>query len=189
MPIHVYYEGDFEVSDIPAGVPADPRSSFETDIEFPAVLAFGYGVELNDEVRVEADVEWVQHSLFSSLPLDVANNQALLPADELEANWEDTWTFGLGGDWKFAPNWVARAGYIYLPSPVTDETLTPTVAEEDQSVVSVGLGYENNGRRVDLAYAYGIFDGRSIDDNDNPAYNGDYDFEAHLLGVSYGQTY
>ncbi|HEY8240806.1 MAG TPA: outer membrane protein transport protein, partial [Kiritimatiellia bacterium] len=149
MPIHVYYEGDFEVSDIPAGVPADPRSSFETDIEFPAVLAFGYGVELNDEVRVEADVEWVQHSLFSSLPLDVANNQALLPADELEANWEDTWTFGLGGDWKFAPNWVARAGYIYLPSPVTDETLTPTVAEEDQSVVSVGLGYENNGRRVD----------------------------------------
>jgi long-chain fatty acid transport protein len=189
LPIHVYYEGDFDISNIPAGVPASPSSSFETDIEFPAVLAFGYGVEVNDAVRVEADVEWVQHSLFSSLPLDVANNQALLPADELEADWEDTWTFGLGGDWKFAPNWVARAGYMYLPSPVTDETLTPSVAEEDQSVVSVGLGYENEGRHVDLAYAYGIFDGRSIDDNNTPAYNGDYDFEAHLFGVSYGQEY
>ena len=187
---HVYYEGDFTVSSVPPGLPGvTERSSFETDIAFPAVLAFGYGIELNEKVRVEADVEWVEHSVFSSLPLDVGSNQALLPYDQLEADWEDTWTFGFGGDWKFAPNWVARAGYMYLESPVTEETLTPSVAEEDQSVVSVGLGYEKEGRRIDLAYAYGIFDGREVQDNLNPAYNGDYDFEAHLFGVSYGQTY
>jgi long-chain fatty acid transport protein len=189
---HVYYGGDFTVSGIPAGVPlpgVTERSDFKTDIAFPAVVAFGYGVELSETVRVEADVEWVQHSVFSSLPLDVGNNQALLPADELQTDWEDGWTFGFGGDWKFAPDWVARAGYMYLESPVTEETLTPSVAEEDQSVVSVGLGYEKDGRRIDLAYVYGIFDGREVQDNLNPAYNGDYDFEAHLFGVSYGQTY
>jgi long-chain fatty acid transport protein len=188
--IDVDYDGDFEISNLPPGIPGTtPKSDFETEVSFPAVLAFGYGVEMNDQVRVEANVEWVQHSVFDALALDVDNNQALLPADELEADWEDTWTFGLGGDWKFAPNWVARAGYMYLPSPVTEETLTPSVAEEDQSVVSVGLGYDKGGRRIDLAYAYGIFDGRRVNENLNPAYNGDYDFEAHLVGVSYGQTY
>ena len=187
--IHVDYEGDMDVSGIPPGFPASHRSDFETEIDFPAVLAFGYGIQLNEKVRVEADIEWVQHSVFEELPLDVAENQAILPYDSLNAEWEDTWTFGLGGDYKFAPNWIARAGYMYLESPVPDETLTPSVAEEDQSVVSVGLGYEKNGRKIDLAYAIGIFDGRTISDNENPAYNGDYDFESHLFGISYGQTY
>ena len=187
--IHVDYDGDMTVSGIPPGFPALPRSDFSTEVDFPAVLAFGYGVQLNEKTRVEADVEWIQHSVFSELPLDVAENQALLPYDSLNSDWEDTWTFGLGGDYKFAPNWIARAGYMYLPSPVPDQTLTPSVAEEDQSVVSVGMGYEKDGRKIDLAYAIGIFNGRTISDNENPAYNGDYDFESHLFGISYGQTY
>jgi long-chain fatty acid transport protein len=189
-PIEVDYEGDFEISNIPGPIPGiTPRSDFETSIDFPSVVGLGYGIEVTDTVRVEFDVEWVEASRFQELALDIGTNGALLPSTVLPANYEDNWTFGVGGDWKFAPNWMLRAGYIYLETPVPEETMIPSVAEEDQSVISVGLGYNKGANRVDLAYAIGLFDGRTVDENLNPAFLGDYDFESHLISMTYSRAF
>jgi long-chain fatty acid transport protein len=189
-PIDVDYEGDFEISNIPGPIPGiSPRSDFETSIEFPSVVAVGYGIELTDTVRVGVDVEWVEHSRFKELDLDVGSNGALLPSTTIPADYEDNWTFGVGGDWAFAPNWVLRAAYMYLETPVPEETLIPSVAEEDQSVLSAGLGYSSGPNRFDVAYAIGLFDGREVKENNSSAFVGDYDFESHLVSVAYSRTF
>lgn len=190
--IKVDYEGDTHISNIPdAGKLPLPlsvvsaRSDFETEVEFPSVIGIGYGWDVNEKLSVGVDYEWIEHSLFDELELDVGNNAALLPSTTIPADWDDNWTLGFGLDYKLNDLWTARAGYMYVETPVPSETMTPFVAEEDQSVISVGLGYEKDARRVDLAYAYGIFDGREVSDNVNPANNGKYDFESHLVAVSY----
>lgn len=191
--IEVDYEGDSKITQTPVAAPfpalVTSRSDFETTIEFPTVIGAGYGIELTDRLRIEANVEWVEHSTFDQLEIDAGSNTPLLPQSTIPANWDDNWTYGIGADYRLNDALVLRAGYIYLETPIPSQTMLPSISEEDQSVVSIGCGYTKGRHTVDLAYAYGVFDGRDVDDNANPAFNGSYDFEAHLVGASYGYTF
>lgn len=188
LPFNMDYDGDFNLSNIPNGVPATPSSDFNTKIKYPQIAAVGYSVRVTDTIRLEANVEWLEHSRNQSLDMDIGANNALLNSlstNSIAQNWKNTWTFGLGGDWQFAQNWLLRAGYVYMPTPVPQQTLMPSAAEEDQSVVSVGVGYRRLHHSVDVALAQGLFNGREVRNNQVPSYNGDYDFCSTLLGVSY----
>jgi long-chain fatty acid transport protein len=185
----VDYEGDFRVSNIPGPI-ASPRSDFDTTIRFPAIAGFGYGFQVNDKLKIGIDAEWIEFSRYDSLSLDVAENNALLgPAANVSQDWNDSWTYGIGVDWQFADDLTLRAGYMYIESPIPDQTMSPTLPDANRSVFSVGLGYKVEGHSLDIAYAYSLFDDRDINNNQNPAYNGDYDIASHLLGVSYGYTF
>jgi len=200
-PVKVDYEGDTTFSEFPAGAQAmgaSPSSDFDASIEFPAVAALGYMFKLSDTVRIEADVEWIEFSRYDEVALDAGNNNALLhrPGDPnptgpvvLRQDWKDTWTYGLGADWDVTREVTLRAGYIYLQSPVPDETLAPTLADADRSVVSIGAGFHSGPQSIDLAYGLSIIDSREIDNNQNPAYNGKYETRSQIVSVSYGYSF
>lgn len=191
-PFDVEYDGTFEASNVPGALAAmgvTSSSDFETKIKYPTIVALGYGLKLTDTLRAEIDVEWVEHSRNDSMPLDIGNNNVLLSTTRIPQNWDDTVTVGVGLDWAFAENWTARAGFMYLPTPTPTETTIPVASEEDQEVVSLGLGYRDGPHTVDLAYAVGLFDGRSVNDNVVPAVNGEYDFESQLVAISYGYRF
>lgn len=194
--VKVEYEGDFEISNIPAAAKVSPllqaltsRSDFDTEIEFPAVAALGYGVKATDTLRFEVDVEWIEFSRYDALDLDIGNNSLLLPSRTITQDWEDSWTFGVGADWNLRPELVLRAGYIFIESPIPDKTLAPTLPDADRHVVSVGLGYEKGGHALELACAFSFFDERDIEGNQNPAYDGEYELTSSLFGLSYGYTF
>ena len=196
-PVKVDYDGDSDISGAQA-VGMNPSGDFESSITFPTIVGLGYGIELTDAVRVEADVEWVEFSRYDSLSLDAGNSNPLLngPASRnpraplvVRQNWKDTWTFGLGADWKVAEELTLRAGYIYLQSPVPEETLAPTLPDADRHVVSVGAGWHRGVNRVDLAYGYSIIGDRTVTKDQNPAYNGTYETTSHLMSVSYVRAF
>ena len=186
-PFDLKFKGDMETVDIPP--PAVASSDVDTTFKFPTIVSLGYGIQLTETVRVEADVEWLQFSRYKSMAIDAGNNNALVGAlglADTPQNWDDTWTFGLGADWRFMPDWTLRAGYKYLPSPIPDTTFAPTALDVDQSVVSVGLGYQIGRHTIDLAYALGLFDTRRVHANQNPLYQqGTYEFEGHLAALTY----
>lgn len=190
--IKIDYDGDVSLDHVPApaGLPpplsgVSARSDVKTSIEFPPIASAAYGVELGNSIRLEAQVEWIGFSTFKTLDVDAGSNAALIPPTMREQNWENTWTFGVGADWRMTEAWTLRAGLLYLQSPVPDNTFTPFMADEDQPVLSLGVGFNRGSHAVDLACAVGLFDGRSIRDNANPAYNGDYDFQSSLLSLGY----
>ncbi len=189
LPFDMDYAGDFDLSHIPSGAPAVPSSAFNTTIKYPQIAALGYSLRVTERVRLEANVEWLNHARNETMGLDIGANtpmlQQALGTTALPQDWKNTWTFGLGGDWQFLPRWQLRAGYLYMPTPVPQHSLMPSAAEQDQSVVSLGLGYRRDHHAVDLALAQGLFRGREVRGNQNPAYNGDYDFRSTLLGLSY----
>jgi long-chain fatty acid transport protein len=189
--IDVDYEGDFTIDNVPgAGTPAAvarSRTDFESTIKFPNVVALGYGVDLSDRLSVGAEVEWFQWSRYDQQTLDIAENAPLLGGrDTITTDWDDALNFGAGAAYRLDDQWTARASYIFLASPIPDETMLPVLAENDQHVISVGLGYASGAHRLDLAYGIGIYDDRDIDNNQQPALNGKYEFSSHLLAVSYG---
>ena len=200
-PITVSYDGDFTIdpgnagSTPPSAAPAflSPQTDFGTEIEFPATVALGYGLKITDKVRLEADVEWIEHSTYDQQTLNVGRDNPLLiqalGSNTIRQNWDDTWTFGLGLDWDVTKNWTVRTGWTYLPTPVPSETLTPYQAENDANILAAGLGYKVKNHKIDVAYAYNLMNDRTVKDNQNPYYNGSYEFDAQLLSLTYSYSF
>lgn len=191
-PVKVDYDGDFTASQTPPPLQAlglGQKSDFSTEIEFPAIVVVGYGLDLTDRIRVGVDAEWVEFSRYDELPLDIAQNNPLLLQGSIPQNWDDIWTFGTGVECQLNDRVVLRGGYKYLPSPVPSSTLAPTLPDADKHQLSAGVGFQQGSHRVDVAYAYAILDDRTIGDNLNPAYNGSYESTSHILSLSYGLTF
>ena len=191
-PVTVCYDGTFKISNVTptaAFLGASSRSDFETEIEFPTIVAAGYGINITDTIRLETDVEWIQFSNFDSLDLDVGNNAFLFPSTRFRQDWDDTFTAGIGGDWRFSPNWVVRAGYQFYESPVPDRTFSPTIPDANQHVFTVGLAYNYKKHAVEIAYGADFYDERKIDNNQNPALNGTYQNTVHLFSFAYRFTF
>ena len=190
--VTVDYEGDFEMTPMPPAGSLPPvvtaTSDFETEIDFPSVVAFGYGLQATEDLRVEVNVEWVEHSTFESLDVDIENNNALLLAavgtTSVPQHWDDTWTVGVGVDWAFSPGWELRGGWMGIPTPVPDATMAPVLPESDRNVFAVGLGRMGDGSVIDVAYALTVAEDATVDSPVNPV-NGEYEFDSHLVVISY----
>lgn len=183
--ITINYEGDFDLDNVPAAFGGqDLHSGFGSEVQFPTIVAVGYGFQVCDTVRLEVDAEWIQFSNFDQLPLEIQSPPPGLPASAPQ-DWEDTFTIGIGGDWRFASNWVLRASYQYYESPVPDSTLSPTVMDANQNVVTVGLAFHSGHHGLELAYSPVFYDTRHIRNSYNPAFNGDYEITLHLISLAY----
>jgi len=191
-PVKVDYNGDFQASDIPPSLQmaVAAKSDFGTSIEFPDIVGLGYAVKVTDALRVGVDIERIRFSKFDSLNLDIGRDSMLLPSSTVPEQWADIWTAGFGAAWQVAPEWTLRGGYIFMQSPVPDQTLAPILPDSDQHVVSAGVGYRKGGQTVDLTYAISFNQDRSIADNVNPAYNGEYRVKtSHMLQLAYGLSF
>ncbi len=184
--MNVDYDGDFDLHDTP-GI-GDFTTSFETQVKFPNIVALGYGIQLTDTVRLEADVEWIQFSRFQELPIKVGANPAV-PSMDIPEDWRDTFTIGIGGDWRFAPNWVLRGGYQFYQTPVPDKTFSPTIPDANQHVFTVGLGYRYKRHSAEIAYGADFYERRNIDSSYDPSFNGRYDITVHLFSMAYRLTF
>ena len=184
-PVNIDYDGHFQLGNVPntlGGVGF--RNAFHSNIEFPTIVAVGYGVQLTDRLRLEVDVEWLQFSNFDKLPFQVQAAPPGFPS-EVAQDWKDTFTAGFGGDWRLNSNWVVRGGYQFYQSPVPDHTFSPGIPDADQNVITVGLAYKHNKHTMEVAYGADFYNERRITNNQNPSFNGVYDITVHLFAFSY----
>lgn len=156
----------------------------EGTIDYPTIVALAYGIELTDTFRIEADAEWLEFSRYQELAITDARGQTTVTPQDLD----DTWTAGFGAEWRFVPDWTLRAGFMHLQNPTPDSTYSPLGPDEDQQVLSLGLGYAKDAHSVDLGYAYGLFNGRSVQGSANSP-DGRYDYDSQLLCLSYGYKF
>ena len=191
-PFDVDYDGDFSVTAVPAGVAplgVTSTSDFESEIKYPTIVALGYGYQVNERLQVEFDVEWIEHSRNETIPIDIKNNTVLLPSPTVPQAYDDNWTFGVTVDYIVNDTWTARGGVMHIQTPTPTSTTIPVASEEDQEIISVGATYHGETYSIDLGYAYGVFGGRDVTDNINPAVNGHYDANAHFFAASVGRHF
>ncbi len=160
------------------------RSDISAEIEYPATAALAYGFEFTDTLRAEFNVEWMEFSSYQNLTVKDSVFGTIIAPQKLE----DTWTFGVGAEWDFATHWTARTGFMYLQAPTPDETYSTLGPDENQGVISLGLGYETEHHAIDLGYAYGLFDGRTVSGSSGSP-DGSYDYDLHLLALSYAYKF
>jgi len=179
----VEYEGDTRVT--VAGMPALAPSSFKSEIEFGAKATVGYAIDVSEDLTLALDVDWIESSVYENLPLDFGANNGVFPfPPAIPQNWDDTWSYELGARYQLNDAWNISGGLSYLESPVPSATIAPTLVTNDKVIYRLGTGFAKGAHSLDVTYAFSESD-RSVSNNLNPAYNGEYDLVQHIVSLSY----
>jgi long-chain fatty acid transport protein len=188
LPVSVDYEGDFEVSSLPAPLRGTflPSSPFDSEIEYPGSIGVGWGWDVTEKLSIGVDFEWIQNSTHDDLPLLIGANQPLLGgAQGIDLRWRDSISTGFGVSYEVDEHLTLRAGYLYSESPLRDETYIPSVPANDRHILSVGAGYAWSNHSVDFAYSFMPMESRNVSGALQPAFNGDYDYRWNVLAISW----
>jgi long-chain fatty acid transport protein len=189
--VTVDYGGDAQFTQILTGnaqldaviatrLPFNQKLGVETSIEFPDTASLGVAVQLTDRLLTEVDVNWTGWSSFDELPLTFTTVPAL--SDIIPENYNDTYHYRLGFKFESGSGAEWRFGYAYDETPLPDESVGPLLPDGDRNVFTAGYG--TAGGHWDLALMYLTAEKRTITNN-RDLFNGTYDTDALLLGVTY----
>lgn len=187
LPVTIKYSGRFETVGMPAvllGAGFTSTSSFESDMTFPGSIGLGYGVDITDRLTLGFDFQWSANSSHDDIPLAIANNQALLPANRALLGWKNSIDLGFGATYELSSAWLLRCGYLFSENSQEAVNYTPAVAVNDRHVFGIGVGWRGKREGIDLSYAYVFNPTRTISGAAQPAFDGRYKHQWHVISLS-----
>ena len=185
LPIDYTFTGDadFDVEDpaLRASLPPDGEGSAELSVPSAMTVAVAYRFPFG--LQAELDATYVGWDTYDEVPL-------MLPGDVLSVsprNWENQLAVRLGLEYAPGP-WSTRAGYVYDPTPIPDETLDFTLPDVDRHALTAGFGYDlPHNVRVDSALWVLIPNSRTTGTEPfAPRDKGEYRVQAWVASLSLG---
>jgi long-chain fatty acid transport protein len=188
-------EGDASVNTavfLPPGFPTTGpafNSDASAQITTPEQVNLGLSHDINKHWTIMGDVQWTRWDRFQELDVEIE-----APTGEIhsvtEEQWENTWFYALGADYKPNKKWVFRGGAAYDQSPVDDQFRNPTIPDSNRVLLSAGAGYNfTDDLRLDVGYMYVFFQDATVDleldptDPTSTSLNADYEGNANIVSV------
>ena len=154
--------------------------------------------ETTEKLRLSGLVRWAKWSNFDNLTIKNKNvpslplggsltSYALLGSVSIENDWEDTWLFSVGADYKLNGKWTVRGGIAYEMDPIDDQsTRMAVIPDTDRLWLTLGSTYKyNDDLQFDVGAAYlkGVGD-KDLYDKVGGSKVGEYDkLDCYLVGV------
>lgn len=189
-------EGDFTFSN-----GQGPAANFNgyvfnmtTSIETPDTVMLTGTWETTDRLRLSGLIRWANWSDFdelkikNSVPGQVDSLSGGMFREKTVINeWQDTWLFSVGADYRINDAFTIRGGLAYETSPIDDQsTRMAVIPDTDRIWFSLGASwYPTQDLQFDVGATYlmGIGDSDLYDDV-NGKKAGKFDsLDAYLLGV------
>lgn len=202
LPVALDNSGSTDV-DFSAQLPAFTRAGYRAHArtELPLTVGLGASWQIAERWSLGLWVDWHRWSAsYDTFKVDLSNgsdaavNAALGPdpSDRIPLNWDDRFVFALGTSYQIAENWTLRAGYRYGKSPIPNDLVTPLNGATLEQALTLGLGWQSDDWRLDLAYGYEFTDTSRVGRSGYRA--GEYSNSAfrpslHLVSLSLGRSF
>lgn len=171
-----------------------------TTIETPDTVMLTGTWEATDQLRLSGLIRWANWSKFkelnikNDLPFVVESKLGHMAGQfknlSIENDWQDTWLFSVGADYKINSAFTVRGGIAYETSPIDDQsTRMAVIPDTDRVWLSLGASwYATKDLQFDVGATYlmGIGDKDLYDGlkSEGGKKVGEYDsLDAYLLGV------
>ena len=128
----------------------------KADLDLPANASLGFNYQVNDMFSFQGEAAWTGWSRFKQLDVKFTDNTGLpISHSVTDENWQDTYFFSLGGNWKLANGWALRGGVGHDKGAVTDGYRTPRIPDGDRTWASLGASYAfSKTVTVDAGYTH-----------------------------------
>jgi long-chain fatty acid transport protein len=139
-------------------------SKADLEMNIPQMVMFSGYHELTDRFAVMGNIGWQKQSEFGKTNVSISStNSKSFTADR---NFDDTWHFAVGLQYRIKEPWLFSLGFAYDKSPVDDDDRTPDMPVDRQLRYGTGIQYEWN-KDITLGFAYEYLDAGDADINQN----------------------
>lgn len=159
------------------------------DVELPDTFILSVWQQVSDRWEAMGDLSYTRWGSLKRLDVVSRNSGGLLLTENF--NYDNAWRLAWGAAYRVNPVFKLKFGIAYDRTPVSDGDRSARVPDNDRLWFSLG-GQWSMGQygRVDIGYAYLFVKDPSINQTRNGVtLRGDYDANAHLLGVQYSARF
>ena len=160
-----------------------PATTFNADLTLPQNITLGVGYQLNEKLRLAADIQFVGWSSYDSLNFIFADTTDLLKYQYNNRSWKDSFIWRVGCEYGVNEALTVRGGFSYDMNPIPDNRIIPDTPDSDKIAISTGATYTVADQLdIDASFIYvEAFkrSGRNIDHG----FEGTYKARAFIPGI------
>ena len=182
--------GDFDAP-APFRSQLPPDGPINSTFKLPQQWTAGVAYRPLDELELEADLVWTDWSVFKTLDISVpANAPTGTQTLSTQEGYTNTFSVRVGGEyWLPDIGLGLRAGFIYDPTPIPPQFLTPSLPDIDRDDVSLGATKELGNFDLSVGLLWVIPKTRATATGDAtmpPEYKGTFDVSAFVASLTLG---
>lgn len=111
------------------------------DIDLPAVAELAVNHDLNEQLSIQASINWFGWSSFDVLEANLENGLDVLLKEE---NFKNARKYSVGATYVLDNTWTVRAGFAFDEGAVSDEHRSLSIPDTDRRWFSAGTTYTLN---------------------------------------------
>jgi long-chain fatty acid transport protein len=187
---HSQIKYDFKGSALTTGAPQlsseFPAGDISANITTPFNLAVGVAYEIQPDLRVSADFQYVGWSSYDTLAIQFAN----VPRVSSPRLYDDSYIIRFGAEYKYNRDLSFQGGIYFDNNPVKPQYLNPSLPDADRICFSLGVNYKLT-RNFTLGASYLFIRSSELTVTNssefysgNTPFNGTYNSYANIASVS-----
>jgi len=198
---------------------AQYRSKIKYDLE--GTVAFSVATAANSDVKADlevpdsaslsvfqtlgnwelmGDVTWTGWSSLQQLQVIRTTSATTLPGipgasgatvTSLTFNWEDTWRYSIGVNYKMSPQTKIRFGVAFDETPTNDTDRTACLPDQDRTWLALGVQYKPSKTSIlDFGYAHEFIKDANVNNSQsNGQLTGTFKNRADIFSIQYSQSF
>jgi long-chain fatty acid transport protein len=110
----------------------------------------------------------------------------------LQFQWDDTWRYGIGANYKMSPQLKWRFGLAFDETPTNDTHRTPRLPDQDRTWVAFGLQWKPPKTSIlDVGYAHEFIKDATVNNSQGAAGQlvGTFKNQADILSVQFSMSF
>ena len=159
-------EGDFDYTPSAAAATQPPHGpgltattfNSKATVKTPDTVMFTTTWEATDNLRLSSLIRWSKWSNFKTLTIknEASGRYEDFGSKSYDNDWEDTWLFSVGADYKLNDAWTVRGGVAYEKDPVGDNSKRMAVIPDtDRLWLSLGATWNaSKNIQIDGGFSY-----------------------------------
>ncbi|MCW8855135.1 MAG: outer membrane protein transport protein [Gammaproteobacteria bacterium] len=155
-------------------------------LELPESLSVSYYRDIDSKLAIMADITWTRWSNFQELIIVFDNPYQ--SASTIPENWDDSYRYSLGINYKQDDKLTYRAGIAIDQTPIkSPEDRTPRIPGDDRTWLSFGIGYNMaTDMSIDVGFSHLFVDDTPINNTDasfGHTVTGTYEADVNILSA------
>ena len=140
------------------GVPlvalARTAGQVSANLNTPEKLSVGLTQAINPVTRVNLGFEWDNWSRLGNI--GIVSRTLGVPVSNLPLDYKDGYTYSIGAEYDWSPNFTLRGGFAYEFSPIVFANRSVRLPDGDRYIASIGASYRWS-EKLTLNFAYSHF--------------------------------